>query len=393
MKVIVLGQSPLPDPETSFCTFPQLRTWSIYRWLRENEAALNINLHLILLHDGSHSEGLNVYDLNDMKRLYQIAFDADVVITAGPFLPLVALLHLPDSIPLWLDYPSDPLADRQSKHNAEPIPSSEYEFISELTRHAMHRADAMGVISQRQLFASVGQRLLLGCTDIPIEYIPIAYDFPHQTSIGSVNSTTDVILSGSNNSWLDLNRLKNLLTDRIVHCTGMSVQHLPERTIPETWTQHGWLNDIDLHAVLSRCSFGVWTDAKGVEPLLGSRTRALFYIWSGLTPIGDTTTELAQELTEAKCMNSWEQQNPFVSIDIDHAQQYCLDNYAPDKVYAPLRHWLGAPKLKHRTPSPSTHIENLRLRSELDAIYASKTWIWGSKFHGLIKQMLSNRRR
>ena len=91
-----------------------------------------------------------------------------------------------------------------------------------------------------------------------------------------------VVLSGSNNPWLDLDRLSTLLSEQTVHCTGMNVHHLPERPIPETWIQHGWLNDVDLQTLLSQCSFGVWTDAKGVEPLLGSRTRAsvLYLVWS-----------------------------------------------------------------------------------------------------------------
>ena len=393
MKVVLLGQTPLPSSEVSFTTFPQLRTWSMYRWLQKNAPTLNLTVELQLLHDGNHREGLNVHHLEDMKRLYHSVLDADAIVTAGPFLPLIALLHIPDSIPLWLDYPSDPLADRQSKHTITPIPTSEYQFISEICRHAMHRADAMGVISNRQVFASLGQRLQLGCPAIPIKYTPIAYDFPHDGPKINPNRTGDVVVSGSNNSWLDLDRLSRLLQDQTVHCTGMSVRHLNDRPLPGTWTQHGWLEDSDLQTLLSQCSYGVWTDTKCAESLLGSRTRALFYIWSGLTPIGDTTTELGTDLANAKCMNTWDQKNPFTPIDIERAQQFCVDNYDPDTVYAPLRTWLTSPNLRHRPPSPSIHDENLRLRRELDGIYASKTWRWGSKIHAWIQQLSPTRRQ
>lgn len=393
MKVVLLGQAPLPSREVPFCTFPQLRTWSKYRWLKENAPTLKIQLELILLHDGNHSEGLNVHCIEDMQKLYSSVSDADAIVTAGPFLPLVALLHIPDSIPLWLDYPSDPLADRHSKHTIALLPQAEYQFISEITRHAMHRADAMGVISNRQRFASVGQRLLLNCSEILIEYVPIAYDFPHAQPGVNTLQKDGVIVSGSNNSWLDLDRLSMLLKDQTVHCTGMSVQHLHKRAVPKEWIQHGWLNDDDLQTVLSSCSYGVWTDTDGVEPLLGSRTRVLFYLWSGLSPIGDSTTELAQELSDANCINTWDQEKPFTRINIKLAQQFCVDNYAPEVVYDPLRKWLQSPVLKHRPPSPSTHEENLRLRKELDTIYDSKTWRWGSKIHGWIQQMLPIRRQ
>ena len=97
---------------------------------------------------------------------------------------------------------------------------------------------------------------------------------------------------------------------------------------------------------------------KALEPLLGSRTRALFYIWSGLTPIGDDTTELAQVLASNRCMNTWNQEHPFESIDIQQAQQFCMEQYAPDVVYTPLQLWLQTPTLRHRPPSGETHEEN-----------------------------------
>ena len=389
MKVILLGQAPLPSSTIPFCTFPQLRTWSMFEWLKNLAKSNDLQLELQLLHDGSHPDGFNVHRIDDMQRLYECVLDADAIITAGPFLPLFALLHIPDSIPIWLDYPSDPLADRHSKNTQASIPQPEYQLISELTRFALHRSDAMGVISRRQSFATLGQRLLLDCPDIPIKYVPIAYDFPHSQSSTVTVDSTDVLISGSNNSWLDLDRLKHLLVNQRVHCTGMKVQHLIDKTLPPSWNDHGWLNENELHNIIKTCKFGVWTDTKGVEPLLGSRTRALFYIWCGLTPIGDATTELATELVKANCMNTWTQDMPFTAINIVQAQQFCAERYAPEKVYEPIEQWLQSPTLHHRVPSTSTHDENIRLRKELQTIYNTKTWRWGSKIHRWIKQISS----
>lgn len=393
MKVILLGQAPFPSSTTPFCTFPQLRTWSMFRWLSTLEESNDLQIELLLLHDGSHPDGFNVHQLEDMKQLNEHLHDADAIITIGPFLPLFALLHIPDSIPVWLDYPSDPLADRHSKHILSSLPQQEYQLISELTRHALHRADAMGVISRRQSFATLGQRLLIDCAEIPVEYIPIAYDFPHVQSSSHTTERNGVVISGSNNSWLDLDRLEHLLVNQQVHCTGMTVQHLIDRTLPPSWNSHGWLPETELQKLLQTCAFGVWTDTKGIEPLLGSRTRALFYIWCGLTPIGDATTELATELLNAKCMNSWNQEIPFKPIDIIHAQQFCTDMYAPVKAYEPIKQWLQSPTLRHRLPSSSVYDANIRLREELQMIYNTKTWRWGSKFHGWIKQLASTLRQ
>ena len=52
----------------------------------------------------------------------------------------------------------------------------------------------------------------------------------------------------------------------------------------------GFQNELD--AVVKQCQSGVWADRLGIESTLGSRTRALFYLWNGLTPVGTLNTEL-----------------------------------------------------------------------------------------------------
>ena len=101
----------------------------MFEWLKTIAASEDLNVELLLLNDGNHSEGFNVHQIKDMQRLYEQVQDANAIITAGPFLPLFALLHIPDSIPVWLDYPSDPLADRKSKHTLLSISQPEYQLI------------------------------------------------------------------------------------------------------------------------------------------------------------------------------------------------------------------------------------------------------------------------
>jgi len=392
MSIILLGQGPLPSRDSSFCTFPQLRTWSKLKFLREHTQH---EIELILLNDGTATESnsgqkeFNVYNATDMKALYACVEHADAIVTSGPFLPLVALLHIPDHIPVWLDYPSDALADRECKDKRSNISNTEYSFITELVQFAMHRADAMGVISQRQYYASLGQRLLLDCAAIPISHVPIAFDFPHERLMKQSHDSNNVLLSGSNNSWLDIQRLEKLLAGRTVHCTGMNVQHIKGTPLPEQWNQHGWLTEEALQKIIQQCRFGVWTDTQGSEPILGSRTRALFYIWCGLIPIGDETTELAETLLNQKCMNSWSQADPFSSIDIQVAQSFCASTFGPEHVYQPLKDWLSNPKINHRQRSSSVEMENLKLRTELQTIYETKTWRWGSKIHQAFNKVVS----
>ena len=378
MKVLMIGQGPLPSTSEPFCSFPQLRTWSIHKTIQEWCTQQGHTVELALVHDGTYTDGLNVYAPADMTSLYNMAEHCDVVVTAGPFYPLIALMHLPNHIPLWLDYPSDPLADRDARNRKSPLPKSEWNFISELTHNALHRADAMGVISKRQYWASLGQRLSISTPEIPIAYTPIAFEFPStmRTSTG-----TDVLLAGSNNPWLNIARLDKHLQHRAVHCTGSTVPGLSSQSLPTHWTQYGWLPPIDLQKIVDRCQFGVWADEQGIEPLLGSRTRALFYIWNGLTPVGDTTTELASLLHTEGHMSSWSDEPPLSPIDIVAAQQYCQIHFAPKTVYNGLLDWLANPSIRHKRPTSSTHEENLRLRGALHKIHTSPTWRIGSTVH------------
>ena len=390
MKVLMIGQGPLPSSSEPFCSFPQLRTWSIYNMLQKWCKQHGHTIELVLVHDGTQTVGLNVYAPTDMTSLYNKSSDCDVVVTAGPFYPFIALMHLPNHIPLWLDYPSDPLADRDARNRKSPLPKSEWSFLSELTNNALHRADAMGVISKRQHWASIGQRLGISAPDIPISYTPIAFEFPSpmRSSTG-----TDILLAGSNNAWLNIEKLNHRLHGHTIHCTGITVPGLSSTPLPPQWNQYGWLSPTDLDSVIDRCQFGVWADEQGIEPLLGSRTRALFYIWNGLTPVGDTTTELASTLHKEGHMSSWADETPLSSVNIVAAKQYCQKHFEPRTVYNGLLEWLDSPSIQHKRPNSSTHEENLRLRETLRKIHTSPTWRIGSTVHQWINNIRSVKRK
>lgn len=396
MNILVIGQGPLPTPSECFCSFPQLRTWSMLQWLKTWAKEDDHQIHSVFVGPESTSSGLNVYDREDMRRLNDKAQGMDAVITCGPFYPLFTLFHIPQSIPLWLDLPSDPLADLAARNAISPVSDEESFLVQELLRFALYRADALGVISQRQRWATLGQRLLLNLPEIPIGYSPIAFEFPtpmRESSNAKRESEPYYLLSGSNNAWLDIPKLDQHLRDRIVHCTGLHVKHLAQQPIPNRWTQHGWLAHSELQDLIGQCSYGVWTDRQCSESLLGSRTRLLFYLWNGLTPIGDNKTELALELHDHGWMYTWNEfsnmsaKSPPAPIDIQKAQQYCQRQFSADVVYSPLKGWLRSPKHSVKSSTTNLHLENLRLREQIQEIHSSITWRYGSKFHKLMKKV------
>lgn len=396
MKIGLLGCSPLPTPQEKLTTFAQLRTWSMLKFLEEQ----GYSVQAFLLSD-QDSHGHNVYQESTFQAVKTFCQDCDVLITAGPFLPALVLDAIPEEIPLWLDWPSDPLADQHAKREVTQSSSADESIVQEIVRRALFRADAIGVISVRQRWASLGQLLLLGLEDRPISVCPIAYDFPFRVQ-KQESKGQDILLSGSLNTWLNLERITEIL--RIdpnikLHCTGGSVAHFPEtkaqikqleRRFPSQFLHHGWLEEQELQQVIAQCKYATWLDQGAIEPLLGSRTRALFAIWNGLKIFGSAETELAEFLVAHNAMVAWhpDENTPYIlesaeKLDCEEAQNLCQMYFSPLKTYEPLLRWLSNPQRVPKKVTDFPMLENQALRRELRAVYQSKTWRISNKIHTL----------
>ena len=378
MNVLLLGQGPLPSTTEAFCSFPQLRTWSILKHIQHASSTFGweVQTHLLNMHSSN-----NVLTNTLLESLRW----ADVIVTAGPHYPLFILPHIDDNTPVWVDFPSDPFADRDAKHTVNKLSTEEWNLVTALRTYSLERADALGVVSQRHRWVCYGNLLEREATQVPIHYTPIAFDFP--SLIRPQSTGTAFLLAGSSNSWLDLHEIHAQLKDQTVHCTGWSIPGYSTPAPPSTdWIMHDWLAQNELDAVVKQCQFGVWADRLGIESTLGSRTRALFYLWNGLTPVGTLNTELAVQLYTHKCMRSWT--DKLKPINIEAAQEHCTNTYGPSHAYEPLIQWLRNPTRVHRNELGGLASDNLRLREALNKIHESITWRIGSRLHRLIYRLL-----
>ena len=376
MNVLLIGQGPLPSTDEPFCTFSQLRTWSMHNALRNASNKLKWTIELKLLtFDEEHSLVID----DDLLHSIQ---SADVIVTAGPYYPLFILPHVPVNTPIWLDFPSDPFADLDAKQQVEPFNDEDWNVVTSLRTMAFERADALGVISNRQKWVCYGALLEKQAQMVPVKTIPIAFDFP--TPLQQRQRGSDFLLAGSGNAWMDLCTLEEQLKSQRVHCTGWTIPGYSSRVLNPNWIQYGWLKPTDLQHVMETCQFGVWADRDGPESTLGSRTRALFYIWSGLTPIGSLNTELATDLYHNECMRTWD--DDWTPINIVRAQAHCQRHYGPNTIYTPLLEWLQAPKRVQRRNTNRLAQDNLELREALSQIHHSPTWKITSRIHRLFKR-------
>lgn len=398
MKIGLVGMAPLPQKNASPVLFGQLRTWSILRFLQHHD----FDIELFLLSDSADIDGHIIHSPHTAQAVSKLCERVDCIVTAGPFLPALILDALDPNIPLFLDWPSDPLADQHAKRLVTEINQSDESIVLEIVHRALRRADAISVISQRQYWAVLGQLLLLGREDTPIYVVPIAYDFPEKP-IAKKKSASAILLSGSLNTWLNIDIILQTIhecPELHLHCTGGVVSHNPQaQDIVYRWKNllnerlclHGWLNSSELNEVLSDANIGVWLDNEGIEPLLGSRTRALFYIWHGVKIIASNTTELAAFLESEGALVQWDLDVNFKelieranAIDIPSAQELCIQYFSPQRIYMPLLNWLNDPKHLLREDRDWINEENQRLRRELQAIFSSKTWRISNALHKFI---------
>jgi hypothetical protein len=394
--------------------FPVLRTWSMRR-------ALERNGHSLICFPIS----ADLVDRPETQtELLRLSSECDAAVTAGPFLPARILDCLAETCPIWLDWPSDPLADAHARSHAPAGGLGELEWaaVTEAAAMGLHRGDAFGVIGSRQRLATLGQLLLTGRREQILQdmvhSVPIAFDFPHPMETPKPHPADGflrVALCGSANTWLDdgelcrgLDRAMNRLPGLEVCILGGPVAgHYIEGWKRMVHWAEGHPGRVDLEewpeqeAFLRKmrdCHVGVWLDRPGMEPLLGSRTRALLYAWLGLEMVGSPATELASELEELGALrparNAIELCKQLEQIaEAPRPQELRIREQAqlarrlsPALCYAPLLGWLEDPRRIPCNASAQAEMaaQLAALRRELKSVHSSATWRVGSRLHRLV---------
>ena len=84
------------------------------------------------------------------------------MVTAGAFASACAALQLPEDVPIWIDWPSDPMADLHAKLHAPQsvVHPADIPYIQALRESVVQRSDAISVISKRQYWVTLSQLLV-----------------------------------------------------------------------------------------------------------------------------------------------------------------------------------------------------------------------------------------
>ena len=304
--------------------------------------------------------------------LDRILASARALVTAGIYGPTRAALPAARSRPLWLDLPGDPFSDAQAAAHAPGGHPDAPRDALHLFSAAIRRADAFSTISTRSRYALLGQLGLAGrLAALPLGYdpvhtLPVAWLFPQPPHPPKPHQTPlQIALFGSFNTWFDDQTLARALLRALdlgaplrVRCVGgptpghytagydrfrAAVAASPHARA------FSFLPELPPHALpaaLAPASLTLCLDRPGFEPVFGSRTRLLFALHQGITPITSPTTELAAHLCATGAAHPARSEEEVVHLLLrpppptDPAITAAVARrFDPDTIGAPLVRW------------------------------------------------------
>ncbi len=378
-------------------------------------------------------------------------FAPDVVISAGPFMPMIGGARAAGDEPLWVDVPGDPMAEAQLRahRSGRTEPIHRYRQVLSL---AVGRGDHFSVISADQrkvligalglsgrLTASVVGRELVDVVRPSVEglYRDCPPESPADLITGVAPDDFAVLFCGGFNTWLDAETLlsgvlRAMEADRHIHwvSTGGALpghheggyswfRRQAERS-PHSSRFHflGWVPVRHLDAVYEACDLALNVDTPCYEAEFGSRTRLLDAVERGLPVAATDTCELTSELRQVAGFHRLEMGDPELLTALllrlagekrrrrsagdapsrvpspqpgQHPWSTVRARYSIDETTAPLLEWLREPRVTHGAFeadfAEDQWLEIARLQERLEEVWRSPTWRYLGRVHKAVKKL------
>lgn len=423
-RVALIGR--IADAEGRRTGFPELRTRAFAQALQEAGHALRI-VGLRPSEEAGEAlpPGVEQAVVEEgagwLEEIARASADAEILVAAGPFNAGRAACRVAGERPVWVDLPGDPFAELEAVAEAEGgVPEARRVEAEAVALQVLGRADAIGVVSERQLYMVQGQLGLLGRLGPPsptVALSPVAWHFPtpeRPFRQRPARSPLRVLLMGSANAWLDIEAMLAGLDLAMARQPGIEVW-LGEGDLPLHHPRGGarlraWaearprvrrlprLPDAELSLALEPAHLGLFVDRPVLEAATGSRTRALFWLHQGLRVLATTRTELcarlardgllvplasaAPEALAAALLRLHEepwQEGP------ETARRQLAEELAPSHAAAALLRFVQDPRRARGRPSPHLELalDRDRLREDLRRVHESPTWRLSARLRAL----------
>lgn len=459
-KVFLIGAGPLPAEDPREMGFPALRT----RQFLLPMLAAGHDVTLATLVDGrgeAVADGpvervartgagertyASVVVRSDVPGRFLMLRDLrretapDVVVTAGPFLPMAAGARAAGDEPLWVDVPGDPMSEAQARsfRSGSTDPIHRYR---EMLGWALARGDRFSVISGAQRGPLVGALGLAGrmtAEAIGHELVHVqpgsveALDEdlgppgPAPEALGAVPADAFVVLfCGGYNTWLDDDTmLQGLLRamdrDPRIHfvSTGGALRGHEEGTYhrfsgrargsahAERFHFLGWIPTRSLPTVFDRADLTLFCDLPCYEAEFGARTRILEALERDVPVAATDSCDLTHELVGCAMFH------PLAEKDAEAVAALLVElsaggsglgqrdlrpwsllreRYSLDSTTQPLLRWLESPA---RSPGgvPIDFLEDYwqelaRLQDRLEEVWNSPTWKVLGRLHKALSRL------
>ncbi len=430
MKVLLIGQGPLPIEGSEKNNAPGFRVWHFGRALAEagNQVRLvGLNPDPTFTTQSPRQLQTNLLyyptsevDITQNDFLAKLITEdkPDALVGASVWPSYLAALYLPQDIPFWADLFGSPLAEAQAKaalYNDDTL----IEPFARFEQTVLGRADIFSTVSTPQQYALVGELAMLGrLTAVTYGYhfayaIPAATDEtvrPHTQTVlrGKVvpENAVVVLWSGGYNTWTDVDTLFQGLEGAMAQVpelhfvsTGGGLPPHDSATYPhfcqlvesspyrERFHLLGWLPYETVHNYYYEANLGIILDKWSYEGELGSRTRLVDWLKYGLSAVVTVTAEVTAELVAAGAAFAFPHGDTealaALLIDLandpsrvkqaaEQGQNLVLEKYHYKVACAPLVEWVASPK---RAPDAAL-VKPLRaglVDTELQKQFASLT--------------------
>jgi len=377
--------------------------------------------------------------LRDLRR--QVA--PDVIVSAGPFLPMAAGARAAGDEPLWVDVPGDPMSEAQAKAlrsgSSEPILR-----YREMLAWALARGDRFSVISDAQRGPLIGALGLAGrLTADALGDELVSVQRGSVEGLGSASGGTlpepvadlpasafVVLFCGGYNTWLDgetllAGLLRAMDRDPAIHfvSTGGGLRGHDEGSYlrfrsaalasPHARRFHfcGWVPGDALAPLHARAQVSVFCDLPCYEAEFGARTRILESLERGVPVAATDSCDLTHELAGTEGFHPLVAGDPesvaSVLVELSAARragtavarqsrggwETLRERYSLEATTAPLLAWLKHPE---RAPggAPVDFLEDYQaelatLQERLEEVWNSATWRYLGRVHKLLGRFRS----
>jgi glycosyltransferase involved in cell wall biosynthesis len=460
-RVLLIGTGPLPEDGPRELGFPQLRARQFLLPLLEaghdvmlvtftrrdlvtpqDEAAVHAPVPRALTVGGRSADlSYAVVRPDEPGRFLRVrdlrhAFAPDVIVTAGPFLPLAAGARAAGDEPLWIDVPGDPMCEAQAKalRSGSTDPIHRYR---QMLGQALARGDRFSVISRTQRGSLIGALGLAGRLTaaavghelvhvVPgsVEGLPSAGDAPLPGAYPDLPpGALPALFCGGYNNWLDGETLlAGLLSamdgDPRIHfvSTGGALPGHDESTYHRfragaAASVHaarfhflGWIPLQCLPAVFSRAWLSLSVDRPCYEAEFGARTRILESLERGVPVVSTDLCDLTHELTadglvhatpvgDAAALGSLLLDLARGEVDLGPGDRWerLRGRYGLAETTAALLDWVDAPS-RAEGGVPVDFLDDswqelARLQDRLEEVWKSPTWRTLGRVHQLLKRL------